>query len=262
MILRIVIRLFFPFSFSGSLRRRFAGPLLHPAQNNCDEQGRELHREYPLLLGRKGPMPITEQDWLAATEPLAMLDHLRGSGKVLDRQLRLFGAACSRRIGGLLDEQGRRAVEVAELYADGLASREKLRTARLACKSAGSNASWYAAASSPGVAARNAALSAQTGSHRQAEQMAQAALLRCIFGNPFRDMPAILSPCLSWNGGLVVKLAAAAYEERDFSLSRMMALAAALQEAGCGSEEILGHCRQQDTFHCRGCWVVDLVLRK
>jgi hypothetical protein len=57
-------------------------------------------------------------------------------------------------------------------------------------------------------------------------------------------------------------LAAAIYDGRDFSLVRMGVLADALEEAGVTDEKILGHCRGQGAVHCRGCWVVDLVLGK
>jgi hypothetical protein len=37
-------------------------------------------------------------------------------------------------------------------------------------------------------------------------------------------------------------------------------LADALQEAGCEDEIILDRCRAPSQVHCRGNWVVDLVL--
>lgn len=88
-----------------------------------------------------------------------------------------------------------------------------------------------------------------------AEERAQANLLRCIFGNPFR--PVAADP--RWFTAEVVALARAIYEERAFD--RLSALADALRDAGCDDESMLAHC-QSEGGHARGCWVVDRVLGK
>ena len=93
---------------------------------------------------------------------------------------------------------------------------------------------------------------------REDEVKAQSSLLRCIFGNPFR--PMTIDPAwLTWNDGTVVKLAQAIYEERAFE--RMPILADALEDASCGDEQILTHCRGPGP-HARGCFAVDALLQK
>lgn len=100
----------------------------------------------------------------------------------------------------------------------------------------------------------------------ESERASQAALLRCLFGNPFRAAPVIDAAWLSWNDHVVVKLAQSIYDERilpegTLDQSRLAVLADALEEAGCTNHDILGHCRRPGE-HVRGCWVIDLLLQK
>jgi hypothetical protein len=88
-----------------------------------------------------------------------------------------------------------------------------------------------------------------------AERAIQAALIRDIFGNPFRPV----SVEGSWLTSTIVTLAHDIYEDRTFD--RMPVLADSLQGSGCNNADILDHCRS-DGPHVRGCWVVDLMLGK
>jgi len=216
---------------------------------------------------------MTESDWLACDDPIAMLDAMRG--KVSGRKLRLFAVACCREAWHLLsDERSRAAVEAAERYADGLVGRERLVAARDEAREAQRQfpvpaqvRAWRAAVAAQDATrdnARSAALNSAAEScramnagdtnHRDADAMrSRAALLRCIVGNPFRpeaEDPARLSPP-------VVALARAIYDGRSFD--RLIELADALQEAGGRDAAFLAHCREPGE-HVRGCWVVDSIL--
>lgn len=72
---------------------------------------------------------MTEEEWMACARPYKMLDFLRD--KASDRRLRLFACACCRRIWPLMiNERTRKVVELAEQFADGLASKEDRLAAR------------------------------------------------------------------------------------------------------------------------------------
>ena len=77
---------------------------------------------------------MTPEQWSACAHPRCLVEFLRG--RVSDRKLTLFAAACCRKVWGLLsDDRSRRAVEVAERFADGLATdEERLAAADGACR--------------------------------------------------------------------------------------------------------------------------------
>jgi hypothetical protein len=79
-------------------------------------------------------------------------------------------------------------------------------------------------------------------------QNLQAALLRCIFGNPFSPPPCAAGAGVSQHGRVVNSLARAAYENRQLPAgllenARLVVLADALEEAGCEDRQILDHVR-------------------
>ena len=114
----------------------------------------------------------------------------------------------------------------------------------------GGGSSWgFAGGGSHGTSVRSLA------AYRDVYEATHSELLRDLFGNPFR--PVVLSP--SWRTSTLVTLAETIYDERAFD--RLPILADALEEGGCGSVELLAHCRSPGR-HARGCWAVDLVLGK
>jgi hypothetical protein len=221
---------------------------------------------------------MTEADWLAWYEPGPLLHFLRSKRQVHKRvwgrrKLRLVAVACCRTAEQFYadDEEAVARVELAERVADGLvpvrdlragsslgATNDPVGNARRATFGAVSPDETDAVT----FAAVHAALAhryATKGDAEFAEQKAlraQAALVRDIFGNPFR--PVAADP--RWLTSTVVALARGMYESRDFGA--MPILADALQEAGCESEDVLTHCRDPKQLHARGCWVVDMVLGK
>jgi hypothetical protein len=71
---------------------------------------------------------MTEQEWLACSDPVPMLEYLRG--RASERKLRLFAVACCRRIWSCLTEKRSRwIVEISERYADGRATQDRLNSA-------------------------------------------------------------------------------------------------------------------------------------
>jgi hypothetical protein len=210
-------------------------------------------------------------------------------GKVADRKLRLFAVACCRRVWSLLGEDSRRAVEVAERYADELASRNELQMVREQFRATGTDypvdiihghhyrpdLGGHTADDDAFWAARNAMrqsadlaawrtlldtgrdfTATEFGNTLSGEMVHRRRLLHDILGPlPFRS----ISTDSSWQTTNVIAMARMIYEERQFL--DMPVLGDALEEAGCINIDLVNHCRQQGQ-HVRGCWVVDLILTK
>lgn len=214
---------------------------------------------------------MTEAEWLACTDPQKALEFLQG--KASDRKLRLFACVCCRRIWHLLtDERSRKAIVIAEQYADGEVSEQEMeRTAVLASAvvevantSATRAAKWAVVHNPPslcGILKTALVRNLRGYLFREPALLAdayQTGILRDIFGNLFR--PVALDPSwLTWNDGTIPKLAQTIYDESAFG--QLPVLADALEEAGCDNASILSHCRQPGE-HVRGCWVVDAILGK
>jgi hypothetical protein len=242
---------------------------------------------------------MTEAEWLACTEPEDMVRYITKSSSAVRtkagrRKLRLYACACCRQIWNIIpDDSSRRAVEVAEQFADGLVDRATFQVAALvASKEANrlwqitydecrvqkghpSYVRWRAArvvelacekeiigstVSGPVIAKD---VSPRGFTH---EKRIQAGLVRDLYGNPFQPPTPLDGRLRKWGDGVIVGLAQAAYEQRpsqsgELDCQRMGVLADALEEAGCTDPDILTHLRSPGP-HVRGCWALDLILGK
>lgn len=78
---------------------------------------------------------MTEAEWLAETDPRQLIRFI--AVKTSDRKLRLSSVACARQVWAYIEEpRFRQACEVAELFADGLASSTQLDDVRSICTDA------------------------------------------------------------------------------------------------------------------------------
>lgn len=214
-------------------------------------------------------------DWLTAQHPSTMCKMLRplDYGHALRfpaRKWQLFSLACVRRISGVFrDSRTLALLDASEQFIEGTIPAEELPRQRREANSpenpdrgdderaqSGYNA-LHSVTRGDAQGAMHAASEARYAAENpHAESLAQAALVREVFGNPYRLTPP--DPAwLDWNSGTVVLLARGIYEDRAFD--RMPILADALEDAGCANTDILEHCRGAHE-HVRGCWVLDLLL--
>jgi hypothetical protein len=197
------------------------------------------------------------------------------------RTWRLAAAACCRALWPFLAgaAEARRAVEVAEAVADGLADIANLREAGEAIRRRrvedgycwlddafvvamtcgpvdhAEFAAYELSAADPVLAAMGAGARAMRcfRDDTTGEQAALVHHLRDILGNPFH--PVQLDE--SWLRYPVLALAQVIYREQRFE--DLPFLADALEDVGCVDLRILSHCRDESS-HTRGCWLLDLLL--
>jgi hypothetical protein len=211
-------------------------------------------------------------------------------GRISDRKRRLFAIACLQRFAHLLtDPRSRRALEMAERYAEGLASDDErqqaediafeahaeMREGRL---SGGTLVPWtwtgeqlmrasalavscglYYAEDAADYARRSLGGPGAGWLAEQAEEATQCRLLGDIVG-PLPAWGLLIDPV--WpaaNDGAVAMLARVVYQGQTFD--DLPILADALEDAGCAEQMILEHLRGRGP-HVRGCWVVDRLLAR
>lgn len=194
---------------------------------------------------------MTEEQWLNGTSPKEMLRWLQQTS-ANERKVRLFICACWRpRIEVAGDP--RVMLQDIEIVESG---RFDASVPRRYFPTYGDY--WDAARKSSMVGIKATARKRHPEPGLNATQ--QAALLRCLFGNPFR--PTL--PDAAWLTAAIASLAEAAYEERimpsgHLDAARLAVLSDALEDAGCTDAAILAHLRSPGP-HVRGCWALDLVL--
>lgn len=215
---------------------------------------------------------MTEEQWLAATDPYGMLEHLKGM--ISERKLLLFTAACVRRnLMFPCEPEQRRVALAGEQFLSGAISPETFHDTVAASygpeypaklfRSRAYNAheqsrfvsEMFRFHAAHGRYSPDDPPHADCYAVRDRERQRHREILRELIGNPFR--PATVDP--AWLTSAVVPLAEGIYA--DCSFDRLPILGDALEEAGCDNADILAHCRTPGP-HVRGCWVVDLILGK
>jgi hypothetical protein len=225
---------------------------------------------------------MTEDEWLACTDPTPMLVFLRHSQvqsvrtRFSDRKARLFACACCSEIEeAIMDVRSKEALSTARRFSEGTATRQELDAARddawkakhdlvvanatvieisaasAAAYVAAFPASRYAidAAGNAAHAAPRVAYDGLAGNFMdavKATKRKQVVLLCDIIGNPF--LPMTIKP--NWITPSVFSMAQHDYNKNAFI--NLPLLGDALDDLGCDDKAILDHCRQA-TEHVRGC---------
>jgi hypothetical protein len=225
-----------------------------------------------------------EQDWLRSNMPVHLFARAGRMGIARSaagrRRLRLLACASCRCGWDLFDASARAAIETAERFADGQATATELDAANAVAAQMltklglalpyPNDSSYRLLREKTGHLERALFwVTSQRNARRLAEntcvemiavcpaaRAAEAALIHCLLGNPYRHMK-LPSAVLSWNGGTVDNMARTIDEERRFADLKI--LADALEEAGCTDAVLLAHCRGRGP-HAHGCHVLEAIL--
>jgi hypothetical protein len=244
-------------------------------------------------VGQKG---MTESEWLTFKSLRSL--HSEFLGILNDRKLRLFGAACLRRVWCLLGETTHLAIEASEDYADGRMRRDQMLEVWASAEMDREEGLWLGSSRrcpccydtfldavpheldvvlrDVGEAEKEPAWTADVAVFHALELVgwkaeadartaavvqewrAQYRLWCDVFDAP--RSPLKIDPAWRvWKDGTLRRLARSIYERRDFD--HLPVLADALEDAGCTDTAMLLHCRGGGE-HVRGCWAVDRILGK
>ena len=250
------------------------------------------------LLGQKLPdwvrerREMNEAEWLACPHLIYLTEFLlRNRGE--HRKLRLFAAACCRRVWSLLCwDAAKHVVELSEAYADGQVTEAELRLAHAdpqfkdlefqerGVADAGTQLSmrvlsainaarllgdpYYEQSCGAYIVAQETSLDPAGDYHPKDHKLGRGIMRDDV---AYAEQEKLLREIVgnpfrrafdaAWRTRSAVGTASKMYDERNFT--DMPILGDALEEAGCDDTNILAHCRNP-TGHVRGCWVVDLVL--
>jgi hypothetical protein len=168
----------------------------------------------------------------------------------------------------------RRALEVAERFADGAATDEERAAAYKPAMDGADgwmsydlgvcvDATIAAVAATPAGAIPGIILSLDPylasppgRRHLAWARARQVELLREILGNPFRPV-VVKETWLHADGGAVSKLAQEVYDHHR--IGDLRRLEGVLRRVGCADPDLLGHCHSRGP-HFRGCWALDALL--
>jgi hypothetical protein len=235
---------------------------------------------------------MNASEWRSATESSLLLSYLEERKDVPDRKWRLFACASVRTIWDMIGEEiCRQAVEVAELHADGRVSRRVAEQVKRSAElSAWPSQEGYVPHTAEYVASQavitdagrdcvstarwvngmvwQAIMAASPNDYFEKEHAhrshQECVILRDLF-SPFEPFPPLAPSLLTWSGGLIPRLAQAAYEERpphgELDTARLAVLCDAVEEGGCTDRRLLAHLRSPGP-HYRGCDALDAVLNR
>jgi hypothetical protein len=213
-------------------------------------------------------MGVDEAEVQSCTDPQTLLDAFRAAGGS-ERKPRLLTCGYCRQMWRMLPSESRDALVTCERYADNEATHEELLQSREVAvegyRRVNQQISYKKRTIRPPARAALLVMAAAGDAWESAREAILASIdlfgtpqlgrLRCVFGEPSHTM----RHDLSCSPPEVITLAQATYEHRSFDC--LPELAQALENAGCGDAELLGHLRSGGP-HCRGCWGLDAVLGK